>query len=224
MVMEIIANAITAAKLEGLTKPLSETSKSEIGNNIEKTKLSKSEILQSQMETIKTTSLETLRLLNNENLTRALTTELEKKTVEQVEVTKVKCINEHLEGTTHPETGVPFIKKIIEVKGKLLEVVVPEFESLFDAQLPEELYEARDKAQEKECNRQLKEAIEKDPKLKEKFTDEQLEQIMNGDTPDGYTWHHDAEAGKMQLVDSEIHSKTGHTGGKQFWSGGSENR
>ena len=36
---------------------------------------------------------------------------------------------------------------------------------------------------------QLKEAVDKDPKLRAKFTDEQLEPIANGDTPDGCTWH-----------------------------------
>jgi hypothetical protein len=33
------------------------------------------------------------------------------------------------------------------------------------------------------------------------------------ETPKGYTWHHHQEKGRMQLVNSEIHSKTGHTGG-----------
>jgi RHS repeat-associated protein len=33
------------------------------------------------------------------------------------------------------------------------------------------------------------------------------------ETPKGYTWHHHQEKGRMQLVDSDIHSKTGHTGG-----------
>ena len=90
--------------------------------------------------------------------------------------------------------------------------------------MPEDLEKASDKEQFAECNKQLKEAIAKDPELKEKFTPEQLEQIENGDTPDGYTWHHDAEKGKMQLVDSETHAKTGHTGGKAIWGGGQENR
>ena len=48
--------------------------------------------------------------------------------------------------------------------------------------------------------------------------------IEDGETPDGYTWHHDAEAGKMQLVDFETHQKTGHTGGRYIWGGGTENR
>jgi vacuolar-type H+-ATPase subunit D/Vma8 len=138
---------------------------------------------------------------------------------------RIKTRNEDLEGKTHPETGVPFEKKTVENEsGESVEVVVPIFDSTFDAQLPKELYEASDKKQFDECNSQLKEAVSKDTELREKFTKEQLEQIEESDTPDGYVWHHDAETGKMQLVDSETHAKTGHTGGKSIWGGGSENR
>ena len=33
------------------------------------------------------------------------------------------------------------------------------------------------------------------------------------ETPAGFTWHHHQNPGKMQLVEKEIHKKTGHTGG-----------
>ena len=32
-------------------------------------------------------------------------------------------------------------------------------------------------------------------------------------TPKGYTWHHHQTKGRMQLVETEVHAKTGHTGG-----------
>ena len=137
---------------------------------------------------------------------------------------RIPCRNEELEGKNHPETGVPFEKKEVVVDGVEREVVVPIFDSSFDAQLPEDKLTSSDSSQFKECNTQLKEAVDNDPELRGKFDDEQLEQIMNGDTPDGYTWHHDAEIGKMQLVDTETHQKTGHTGGRSIWGGGSENR
>jgi RHS repeat-associated protein len=35
--------------------------------------------------------------------------------------------------------------------------------------------------------------------------------------PEGYTWHHHQDAGRMQLVPSEIHKATGHTGGFSLW-------
>lgn len=139
-------------------------------------------------------------------------------------VETIKCRNEDLEGEKHPETGVPFERKQVEVDGKQYEVVVPEFESSYDAKLPENMYEATDREQFKECNSQLKNEIATNKELREKFDDEQLEQIENDDTPDGYTWHHDAEEGKMQLVDTETHQKTGHTGGRSIWGGGTESR
>ncbi len=133
--------------------------------------------------------------------------------------------NESLEGDRHPITGVPFERKTVkDADGNDVTGVFPVFDSEFDAQLPEDLYQSTDKEQFTECNKQLKEAIENDPELAKKFTPEQLEQIMNGDTPDGYTWHHNEETGKMQLVDSDTHAKTGHTGGKTIWGGGNENR
>lgn len=33
------------------------------------------------------------------------------------------------------------------------------------------------------------------------------------ETPDGYTWHHHEEIGKMQLVASDVHSIFSHKGG-----------
>ena len=133
--------------------------------------------------------------------------------------------NESLEGDVHPITGVPFERRVIEVEpGHTIEGVFPKFESQFDAQLPKEMYEATDNKQFEECNKQLKEAVQNDPELRKKFTPEQLEQIENGDTPDGYTWHHDATPGKIQLVDTETHTATGHTGGRNVWGGGTEAR
>ena len=66
----------------------------------------------------------------------------------------------------------------------------------------------------------MKKEIETNKELRDKFDDEQLDQIQHDETPDGYTWHHDVEAGKMQLVDTETHQKTGHTGGRSIWGGG----
>ena len=119
---------------------------------------------------------------------------------------------------------MPFVTKTIDVDGKEIHTIAPEFESPFETILPDELLKASDKEQFKLCNQRLKEAVERDEHLRRQFTPEQLEQIENGETPDGYTWHHDAEVGKMQLVDSEEHQKTGHTGGRSIWGGGSENR
>ncbi len=147
-----------------------------------------------------------------------------KRSSEVVETEKIPCRNEDLAGKEHPTTGVRFERRTEIVNGKKKEVVSPVFESKFDAKLPKDKLEATDRDQFEECNAQLKDAVENDPELRGKFSEEELEQIENGDTPDGYTWHHDSKPGKMQLVDTEIHAKTGHTGGRVIWGGGNENR
>lgn len=37
-------------------------------------------------------------------------------------------------------------------------------------------------------------------------------------TPKNYTWHHHQNTGRMQLVKSVVHLKTGHTGGYKLWN------
>jgi len=140
-------------------------------------------------------------------------------------IEKIRCSNEHLVGKEHPITGVPFEKRIVELDGIKKEVVAPVFESKFDAQLRESELKISDKDQFKIATEQLREAIEKDSKLKNIFDDIQLEQIYDGETPDGYTWHHDTVTGKLQLVDASIHQKTAHgPGGRALWGGGKEAR
>ena len=36
-------------------------------------------------------------------------------------------------------------------------------------------------------------------------------------TPKGFTWHHHQTTGRMQLVETGVHSQTGHTGGFSLW-------
>ena len=129
--------------------------------------------------------------------------------------------NSELAGRVHPETGVPFVKETVQLSdGTLREGVFPEFEATFETMLPEELLKATDYQQSQCCNEQLRDAVERDPSIKEKFTETQLQQIGDGGTPDGYTWHHHQETGRMQLVESGVHLRTGHTGGKEIWGGG----
>ena len=134
---------------------------------------------------------------------------------------RIKTINDALEGQRHPETGVPYNKKVVETDtGEKIEGVFPKFNSDFDVQLPKVLELATDKKQFAECNRQLKEKCKLDPEFRSKFTPEQLADIEDGITPEGYSWHHNEEKGKMQLVDTYTHDNTRHTGGKSIWGGG----
>lgn len=150
--------------------------------------------------------------------------QMKKCTIDEDGVIHYKCDNEDLEGKKHESSGVNYIRKTIDVNGVTVEVVVPDFYSTFDVQLPENLLQESNPRQFKECNLQLKNAIAKDLDLLKKFTKAQLEDIMDGKTPEGYTWHHDVETGKMQLVETKVHDRTqggaAHTGGKSIWGGG----
>lgn len=141
----------------------------------------------------------------------------------------IETKNQGLENDVHPITGVPFERRTVRLPdGEWVSGVFPRFKSVFDAKISQDKYQETDKKQFKECNKQILEAIAKDPQLKKKFSKEQIEQIeegvKDGSAPEGYVWHHDAEAGTIQLVDAEVHSKVGHTGGRCLWGGGSYNR
>ena len=56
-------------------------------------------------------------------------------------------------------------------------------------------------------------------KIKTKFSRKQIKQLAQGQTPDGYTWHHHQDVGKLQLVEEVIHAKTWHHGGYSIWGG-----
>lgn len=137
---------------------------------------------------------------------------------------QLKTLNSSLEGIKHDTTLVDYNRKSIEVGGLRVEGVFPEFESVFDTRLFKENYNATDKNQFKECNSKLKETVQNDKILRKNFNEQQLEMIENGETPRGYTWHHNERIGEMQLVKTDVHNKTAHTGGKAIWGGGQENR
>lgn len=118
----------------------------------------------------------------------------------------------------HSETDVPFKEKTVIIDGKEIKGVFPEFDSKFTTTLPDDLLKAKDTDQFKHCTEQLKKQIEKDPSQAAKYTEKQLEDIMNGEArPDGLTWHHNEQKGVMELVDRPIHADTGHTGGNSIW-------
>ena len=106
------------------------------------------------------------------------------------------------------------------------EITYPDFSEhcKFETRISEGQFLESDYHHFKHCNEQLSQAYENGSLDIEQFTDRQLEQIRNGDKPEGYTWHHHEDQGRMQLVDSEIHAKTPHTGGRSIWGGGSEAR
>lgn len=138
-------------------------------------------------------------------------------------VLQIKTINESKDGIEE-NSDVKFERNAFEINGVKLEGVFPAFDSKLDVQLPQDMLSETDSKQFKYCNEQLKDTIEKAPDLAEKFSSVQLEQINDLETPDGYTWHHNEELGKMQLVDTDEHQENRHTGGRAVWGGGSESR
>ena len=133
---------------------------------------------------------------------------------------KLKTTNEKLCDTVHPETGVKYERKVVDLFGSKIEGVFPKFESVFTAQLPSDKLIATDAIQKSECLSQLQSAIKANPSLGECFTPRQLELIADGKMPGGFTWNHNEEVGKMELVDFDKHASAGHTGGKAIWGGG----
>ena len=137
------------------------------------------------------------------------------------ETDEILSINRHLEGKEHPETEVRYERKDSAYPdGTKTEVVMPEFDPAYETKLDKNengTYTGSRQKHERMCNDKLRNDVGKDPSLAEKFTQEKMEQIMDRETPDGYTWHHEAEPGKMELVDTKIHAETRHTGGYSIW-------
>jgi hypothetical protein len=93
-------------------------------------------------------------------------------------------INAHLAGSTHPVTGVPF-----DGQG------FPDFSAWTDPSVPDVYITLTGDRQ-------------KDFRLADRAAG------INAAYRKGrWTWNHHQDCGRMQLVDMEVHSKTGHTGG-----------
>ncbi|MBR6200372.1 MAG: HNH endonuclease [Spirochaetales bacterium] len=116
-------------------------------------------------------------------------------------------------GKIHPKSGVPY-----SLKG------YPIFDYKFRARIPKNMYKMPDSVHFRECNRQLKQAVLNDKSLAKNFSSKQLRQIIEGQKPEGYTWHHSEEEGILDLVDSIKHIQTPHVGGRSIWGGGSSYR
>lgn len=129
-------------------------------------------------------------------------------------VLHLDTINQKLENK-RAENGVPYFRRMIEYRGVKIEGVFPKFHSAFDTKLdPDKL---RSPAYAQFCNADLKEQISKNPLLRLKFNPDQIADIENGRTPDGYVWHHNEEPGRMQLVKQKEHEEARHTGGGSIW-------
>lgn len=137
----------------------------------------------------------------------------------------LETINSELNGEEHGETNVPFESSTIEMaNGDTVTGVFPDFEEVTAVTIPEDLYFDSDYMQFEAANSVLAQRVGDQPELRSQFTSIQLQQISQGETPDGYVWHHHETPGRLELVDEKAHANTGHTGGRFIWGGGSEYR
>ncbi|WP_088103011.1 HNH endonuclease [Halalkalibacter urbisdiaboli] len=135
--------------------------------------------------------------------------------------------NGNLTGEIHPETGVPFEEKTIQLpNGDKIDGTFPVFESKFSVILAEEIYLESDRVHFNVANETLYQSIQEDSNIAKELGLSQSDVVglANGQTPPGYDWHHNEEPGVLQLVDEETHQQTAHTGGRSIWGGGTENR
>lgn len=114
--------------------------------------------------------------------------------------------NGKLAKKAHPVTKVSFNKKGF-----------PIFPSKSTVQLSLKQIKSSNAQQFKRCNEVLLIQIQTNSTVRARFTAAQIKQIKKLQTPSGMTWHHHENRGVMQLVDTYLHSKTGHTGGKSIW-------
>ncbi len=115
---------------------------------------------------------------------------------------------------------VNYVEDTVRIDGRSVTGRFPEFESAKDVQLPDDLRFERVSQQERYCNEALRQDVQENPdKYKEVFSEEQLEQINAGHKPEGFTWHHHQDVGKMQLVDAETHHQNRHDAGWILWGG-----
>jgi hypothetical protein len=139
----------------------------------------------------------------------------------------IETTNDHLVGSLHPETNVPFEENTVELpSGQEVTGVYPVFDAEHEVQLDESLYLQSDYVHFSYANAELYDAVQVDPQLADDLglTEQDIQALANGDNPEGFTWHHSEEPGVLQLVDEEIHANTGHDGGRELWGGGEEHR
>jgi len=111
-------------------------------------------------------------------------------------------------GKTHVVTRVKFDEKGF-----------PKFKSYYTVKLRRRNYRKTRAQHFYIANKMLYKNVCSSSRVRAKFTKSQIKAMSQGETPNGYTWHHHQDAGVLQLVDEDIHSKTKHDGGYSIWGG-----
>ena len=111
-------------------------------------------------------------------------------------------------GKTHKKTKVKF-----DSKG------FPKFKSIYRVKLRRKYWRETRERHFYMANKILYRNVKYSYEIKKQFSRKQYQDILNGNTPSGYTWHHHQDAGVLELVDESIHAKTSHIGGYSIWGG-----
>jgi len=113
-------------------------------------------------------------------------------------------------GTRHPITNVKY-----DSRG------FPEFKSYCTVRLPQRDYRKSREQHFETANRILYNKIISDSRTRKRFSfsQKELKELSQGETPKKYTWHHHQDRGVLEFVDYDIHSKTSHIGGYSIWGG-----
>ena len=167
---------------------------------------------------------------------------LKKCTISDDGVYNLKCTRQDLLGDVYPGSKPPvrYVQKIVDINGKNIQVVVPEFPHKFDLQMQdldlqklgyeegiEQLLIESGPKQNTILWKHIKQEVDAgNLEYTSKFTKKELSYIRSDDFLKSkkyrklkYTWHHNEELGRMQLVDKGLHWKVKHTGGNSIWSG-----
>lgn len=108
----------------------------------------------------------------------------------------------------HPKTKVKF-----DSKG------FPKFKSYYTVKLRRKDFRKTREQHFYIANKELYKKILSSSRIRDKFTKQEIRELSQGETPNKYTWHHHQDAGVLELVEYDIHSKTSHVGGYSIWGG-----
>jgi len=120
--------------------------------------------------------------------------------------------NVRLAGQRHPKSGVVYDQRGFPIFDEFAR-----YDTRFTS---DEFRNASYTRQMSMATRDLRSQMDSNPQLRAQFTPEQRAEIRRGNSkiPD-LTWHHHQESGRMQLVDSSVHIRTGHIGGEAVGQG-----
>lgn len=126
----------------------------------------------------------------------------------------------------HDVSGVPYTLKTVTFDGYSIDGEFPVFSAVFEAEISEEMYYASDLTHIQAANLRLYGQLMDNPLLAGQIGLDpgQVAALEYPVAPEGYTWHHHEDPGRLQLVDQELHAQSAHIGGRVIWGGGAEYR